>query len=159
MVLRNLDPPKLVNGSRLVVQTISSNVVKAVIITGEFTGDSVNIRRVKSSLTTLPFAFTRIQYPIKLSFSITINKRQGQNMKCVGIDLTKPCFAHGQLYVALSRVHNGCDLHIFTPDSRTTENIIYKEALLQDTNNFGHSYDDTSTSSDGENHWCLKETL
>ena len=33
-----------------------------------------------------------------------INKAQGQTLRCVGVHLPKPCFAHGQLYVAASRV-------------------------------------------------------
>ena len=34
---------------------------------------------------------------------MTINKAQGQTFQKVGLDLPKPVFAHGQLYVALSR--------------------------------------------------------
>ncbi|OWY90497.1 Helitron helicase, partial [Phytophthora megakarya] len=38
------------------------------------------------------------------AFAMTINKAQGQSIHHVGIYLESPVFAHGQLYVALSRV-------------------------------------------------------
>jgi ATP-dependent DNA helicase PIF1 len=43
----------------------------------------------------LPFKFKRKQFPIRLSFAMTINKAQGH--------LPEPVFSHGQLYMALSR--------------------------------------------------------
>ena len=49
------------------------------------------------------FNFRRHQCPIKLFFSMTINKSQGQSFKVVGLDLDTECFAHGQLYVGCSR--------------------------------------------------------
>ncbi|RLC38755.1 AAA family ATPase [Candidatus Falkowbacteria bacterium] len=44
-----------------------------------------------------------IQYPIRVAFAITIHKSQGKTFDKVVIDLTRGTFAHGQLYVALSR--------------------------------------------------------
>ena len=35
---------------------------------------------------------------------MTINKAQGQTLQRVGVYLPDPCFTHGQLYVAASRV-------------------------------------------------------
>jgi ATP-dependent DNA helicase PIF1 len=46
----------------------------------------------------------RRQFPIKLSFAITINKAQDQTITNIWLYLPKPVFTHGQLYVALSRV-------------------------------------------------------
>lgn len=46
-------------------------------------------------------AFT--QFPLRLSWAITIHKSQGKTFKKVIIDLGRGSFAHGQTYVALSR--------------------------------------------------------
>ena len=47
---------------------------------------------------------TFTQYPIKLAWAVTIHKSQGQTFEKVIIDLDRGSFAHGQTYVALSRV-------------------------------------------------------
>lgn len=49
-------------------------------------------------------AFT--QYPIRLAWAITIHKSQGKTFEKVIIDIGRGTFAHGQVYVALSRCTN-----------------------------------------------------
>ncbi|UYV83343.1 hypothetical protein LAZ67_23000652, partial [Cordylochernes scorpioides] len=44
-----------------------------------------------------PLHFKRLQFPIRVSFVMSINKAQGQSLKIAGIDLEQPCFSHGQL--------------------------------------------------------------
>ena len=48
-------------------------------------------------------AGTFTQYPMKLAWAITIHKSQGKTFGKVIIDIGSGTFAHGQLYVALSR--------------------------------------------------------
>ena len=60
----------------------------------------------------LPFTLKRFQFPVRLSYSMTINKSQGQTFERVGIYLDKACFAHGQLYVAFSRARGFSDIKI-----------------------------------------------
>ena len=72
------------------------------------------------------------QFPVIVSFAMTINKSQGQSLKQVGLYLPRPVFTHGQLCVALSRVKSVDGLKIlisttnYTP-SKTTLNIVYPE--------------------------------
>ncbi len=43
------------------------------------------------------------QYPVRLAFAVTIHKSQGKTFENVIIDVGRGTFAHGQMYVALSR--------------------------------------------------------
>ncbi|MGV8058288.1 MAG: AAA family ATPase [Smithellaceae bacterium] len=43
------------------------------------------------------------QYPVRLAFAVTIHKSQGKTFENVVIDVGSGTFAHGQMYVALSR--------------------------------------------------------
>jgi ATP-dependent exoDNAse (exonuclease V) alpha subunit len=64
---------------------------------------------------------------------MTINKSQGQSVKHVGLDLRTPVFAHGQFYVAVSRVtsvHNIKVIWESEKEEAMTKNIVYNEVLL-----------------------------
>jgi ATP-dependent exoDNAse (exonuclease V) alpha subunit len=61
-----------------------------------------------------PFRFKRKQFPVRLSFAMTINKSQGQTIPNVGIYLPEPVFSHGQLYVALSRATATANIKVLT---------------------------------------------
>ncbi|CAN6685076.1 unnamed protein product [Malus baccata var. baccata] len=80
MLLRNIDPKLgLCNGTRLLCRGSYRNLIDAEILTGHFAGSRVFLPRIplKSTDTAgLPFELTRKQFPVKLSFSITINKSQ-----------------------------------------------------------------------------------
>ena len=43
------------------------------------------------------------QYPIKLAYALSIHKSQGMTFDEVTVDISRRCFAPGQMYVALSR--------------------------------------------------------
>jgi len=44
------------------------------------------------------------QYPVRLAFAVTIHKSQGKTFENAVIDIGRGTFAHGQMYVALSRL-------------------------------------------------------
>ncbi|UYV72846.1 hypothetical protein LAZ67_10000975 [Cordylochernes scorpioides] len=81
-----------------------TNVLQARILTGSFRGEEVLIPRIPIIPNDLPFKFRRLQFSVMVAFAMTINKSQGQTLQVVGVHLESPCFSHGQLYVACSRV-------------------------------------------------------
>lgn len=127
ILLRNVKPPKLCNGTRLMVINLQNNLIEAVIMNGSAKGEAVFIPRIPVTTNNYPIEFKRLQFPVKLCFAMTINKAQGQSLSKVGLDLTEDCFTHGQLYVACSRVGKPTDLCILT--QRNLKNIVYKQLI------------------------------
>ena len=128
MLLKNLDAPRLCNGTRLSVKSLMPHVIEATILTGCAKGEDVFIPRIPLIPSDMPFEFKRLQFPVRLAFAMSINKAQGQSLKVAGINLETPCFSHGQLYVACSRVGTGKNLYVFAPDAKTKK-IMYQTAL------------------------------
>lgn len=128
ILLRNIDPPRLCNGTRLAVKKLNNNLIESTIITGKYKGEDVLLPRIPMIPTEMAFEFKRLQFPVRLAFAMTINKAQGQSLQVCGINLANPCFSHGQLYVACSRVGKPSDLFIYAPDGKT-KNIVYPRAL------------------------------
>ena len=138
ILLRNLSPKQgLCNGSRMIVVGLSQWVLYVRLIGGDHDGELAFIPRISLIPTSTPnftFKFKRRQFPVRIAFAVTINKAQGQSVSYVGVDLRTPVFAHGQLYVALSRVTAKQNIKILLPHDNTnskTKNIVYQEALLR----------------------------
>ena len=121
------------------MRAFEDNAIDCEIVNGQHAGNRVFIPRIPLSPSediTLPFKFKRKQFPIRLSFAMTINKAQGQTIPNVGIYLPEPVFSHGQLYVALSR---GVSLRTtwllakpnkeIDPSEKRTKNIVYIDVL------------------------------
>lgn len=138
ILLRNLAPVRgLCNGTRMVLLRMSNRVLEARLIGGDHDGEVAFIPRVSltpaGNTTDFAFQLKRRQFPVRPAFAITINKSQGQSAKYVGLDLRIPVFAHGQLYVALSRATSGRRIKVLLPDNVTenqTPNVVYPEVLV-----------------------------
>ena len=83
-MLRNIDPKSgLCNGTRLLCRGFYMNMLDVEILTGHHVG----IKHKTTESVGLPFVLIRKQFPVRLSFAITINKSQGQTIPTVGIYL------------------------------------------------------------------------
>lgn len=128
ILLRNINPPKLCNGTRLAVKKLLPNLIEATILTAKSKGEVCLIPRIPMIPTDMPFEFKRLQYPVRLSFAMSINKAQGQTLHVCGVNLEESCFSHGQLYVACSRVGSPSHLFIHAQNGKT-KNIVYPNVL------------------------------
>ena len=140
MLMRNLNPKMgLCNGTRLIFQRIHRNhLLECKIVGGEHRNRTVLIPRItlRPKDREFPFEWSRRQFPVRVAFAMTINKSQGQTLQNVGVWLNDPCFAHGQLYVCMSRVGSPQNLKfaIRQVDSyagHLTSNVVFKEVLVK----------------------------
>ena len=84
----------------------------------------------------LSFEMMRIQFPLRRAYAMTFNKCQGQTLRKTLLDVREPVFAHGQLYVAMSRVEHFNSIALLTTKedidhfkSPVVYNVVYKNAL------------------------------
>jgi ATP-dependent DNA helicase PIF1 len=140
ILLYNLDPCSgLCNGTCLVVRAVNKHILDVEIFNGTHAGDRVFIPRILLSLfedLSLPFKFKRKQFPMRLSFTMTINKALGQTLPTVGVYLLEPMFSYGQLDVALSRgVSRGSTWALSKPNNEvnpkgnSTHNLVSTDVL------------------------------
>ena len=79
---------RLDNGKKVEIEPYTWEIFRFILKDGELTSESVG-------------SFT--QYPVRLAFAVTIHKSQGKTFERAFIDVGRGTFAHGQMYVALSR--------------------------------------------------------
>ncbi|GMF58967.1 unnamed protein product [Phytophthora fragariaefolia] len=139
MLMRNLNPDLgLCNSTRHRVVELKPNVTHAKIMTGERRGQDVLIPRIvfisDGNDASFPYQLRRKQFPVQTAFAMTINKAQGQTVHNLGLYLASPCFSHGQLYVALSRVTAPSKIkavieypELDESDGVYTANIVYRQ--------------------------------
>ena len=133
ILLRSLDfRAGLCNGTRLIITALKDRLVEAKILSGTHAGTAVFIPRINlmnNPAPNIPFHLRRRQLPFRLAFAMSINKSQGQSVPILGIQLSTPVFAHGQLYVALSRAGDYQQIYISAKGKCFTKNIVYREVL------------------------------
>ncbi|GBM15657.1 hypothetical protein AVEN_95277-1 [Araneus ventricosus] len=115
-----MHPDSLCNGRRLCVKKLMRSIIENIIVTGHAAGENVFIPRIPIIPSDFPFHFKRLQFPVRLSFAMSINKAQGRSLKVVGFDLLKPFFSHGQLYVVVQELEKPtiCTFPLQTKEQR-----------------------------------------
>ena len=138
MLLRNLNPKRgLCNGTRLIFNKVHRNyLLECSIVGGDFNNRKILIPRItlKPKDREYSFDWSRRQFPVRVCFAMTINKSQGQTLQNIGVWLNDSCFAHGQLYVAVSRVGSPDRVRFSIRQAHgspatATRNVVFKEVF------------------------------
>ncbi len=109
MIMKNYDGKRgAINGTLCELMQMSRYLIQVKLLTGTQEGRIIMLPRcsftVSNENSGLPFQFCRVQFPIIPAYCVTVHKAQGQSLARAGLYVDRDCFAHGQLYTALSRV-------------------------------------------------------
>ncbi|XP_050093817.1 uncharacterized protein LOC126576549 [Anopheles aquasalis] len=139
LLLRNLNTERgLCNGTRLQIVALRPHCIHARILTGKRQGEDVLLPRIfcDSNDSSMPFQIRRKQFPVQVCFAMTIHKAQGQSLHHLGLYLPTEVFAHGHLYVALSRVTSRPNISVLILDPKredddgvAAKNVVYPEVV------------------------------
>lgn len=99
MLTKNMADHNLVNGSRGIVIDFAEKGAPVVRFAN---GAVLQMERVETEQKFMTSKCTRLQYPLKLAWALTIHKAQGATLERTEVQVSG-AFAAGQTYVALSR--------------------------------------------------------
>ena len=130
MIVRNIAPPVLTNGTRCIITKMHHNILQAKVSFGPYKGEDVVLPKIplEPSKNDISYSFKRLQFPCRPCFAMTVHKSQGQTFNTVGVDLSEMCFSHGQMYVACSRTGSPENLYMLTRNGQS-RNVVFKEVL------------------------------
>ena len=102
------------NSARVQIERIGESTITARLL--EHDGQRIELPRIKFVFRLQhghSFEMVREQFPLRRAYAMTFNRSQGQTLKNVVLDLRSRLFAHGFLYVGLSRVTDAKNIFIF----------------------------------------------
>ena len=136
MCIRNIDLSRgLTNGTMLQLLAIGSRTLQFRVTSGSHAGAIELLMpvlfNISSEASGLPFAIERRQFPVIPAFCLSVHKAQGQSLDMVGLIFESDPFAHGQLYVALSRVAGWDRVRVLMRNGITTiKNLVYRHLIV-----------------------------
>ena len=120
VIFNKNNTPKWINGSSGIVESLGSDSIRVRIVKSKEVVEvkpeewknyqydyDKNTGEVKEKE-----VGSFVQFPLQLGYALTIHKAQGKTLDKVIIDMNRGAFAHGQLYVALSRTRQKSDIHM-----------------------------------------------
>ena len=139
MLRKNLDVAnKLVNGSMgTLVEVVYDKyeVIQLLKIKFDNHDNVINVERDLRKIQIYSNAFLyRKQFPLTISYAMTIHKSQGLSLKCVLADIGKSVFSPGMSYLCLSLVSSLDGLHLLNFNStkvKATTSAIKEYARLR----------------------------
>jgi ATP-dependent DNA helicase PIF1 len=159
IITRSIKCLRIANNMRVRILAIHTHIVEVCVVGREDAGEPpIRIPRI-------PFRFrlkygesfqvTRIQFPLRLAYAMTFNKCQSQTLYKVLLDITTPPFAHGHVYVTMSRVRDCHKIRLFLNKDQlapstlsstgympTVDNIVYQDVVAL---NLGFTPSDSTT--------------
>ena len=146
-IMRNLNVNDgICNNTRVQVVNIFENAIIVKLLSGS--KEIVSIPRIRFQFRLdygQSFEMIREQFPLRRAYAMTFNKSQGQTLDKVVLDLRGDLFAHGFLYVGVSRVFDYSNIYLYANISQMmytslphlelfnggviTSNIVYKDVL------------------------------
>ena len=137
LICRNYDPRyNICNGIMCLLLKVSRDIVEVKLITGPQKGFITMLPRcvfqINPDASGLPFTIVRRQFPLMLSYCLSVHKAQGQSLTFVGIIADTDPFAHGQTYVAFSRVGSWGQVVVLTRANEcSVTNVVYRAVLAE----------------------------
>jgi len=137
MVMRNLNRKEgLAKNLRVKIVKLYDHVIRVCTL-NPVGRRYYNIPRIRFSVS-LPYGrsvkIERRQFPLRLAYSMTFNKSQGQEFQMVLADIRNNPFTHGHLYVALSRIRIARNIKLFTNRPLESDEEILASAVPTVTN-------------------------
>ena len=96
ILLRNINPPRICNGTRLAVKKLMFKVIEATILNGKW--KHVLIPRLPVIPTDMPLNLNECSFPFDLLFD-DYQQSTGSVVSNLRLNLENPLFSYGQLYV------------------------------------------------------------
>ena len=130
LIMHNTSPT-LCNGTRVIYHRRVGRCLEVEICAGVHKGEFHYLPRLVLSFSnpTMPFTLRRTQFPLMPCWAMTVHKAQGQTLDKVGIFFSSPTWAHGLLYVAVSRVRCTRDCFFVGVFGATVSNYTSKHVL------------------------------